>query len=182
MKSFSFVLGLVLIAIMVSAGTIVAHAANERIVNGDFGNGKLTGWTVQGYVTLVRNTHSAGLSARLGSRTGQNAQISQSFQIPSGVTGKLSFWYAGDSGDFGQGALTASLVSQDGTIISEWGGQIDSQWHEVTYDIGSQYTNSPLTLTFLGQPNVLHDSGDFGFDWASYGAAYLYVGEVSVAY
>lgn len=191
MRLYSPILAALLLAITISTGTAVTYASNELIINGDFESGQLTGWTVLGTPVAMRYSHQGIFSARLGSRSG-TAQISQSFKIPSGRTGKLSFWYVGETGDYDSPVLIVSLFGPNGAIISQWVGKIDYDWHQITYDIAAQYSKTTLTVRFYGEPGFSYVNLDDTFCSISMKVCgrsrviiyptFVYVDDVSVTY
>lgn len=131
-------------------------AASELIVNGGFENGNPFGWTVLGDVYAVRVSHSGAFSLRLGSRS-HTGQVSQSFNVPVGVSPTLSFSYLGIPGDADRGKLIVTLYDQNGSIVTQWNGVLNHRWQQVTYNIDLKYAGSTLTLTFFSVPDLAHE-------------------------
>jgi len=159
MRAPALLLVAILLTILPSHATQVAHGSTELIVNGGFENRNASGWTVLGNVRTVTIAHSDTYSLRLGSRNGP-AQISQSFNLPRNVAASLSFWYMGVPGDYGTTALVATLLDQNGAVVGQWDGWIDYKWHHVTFGIAAGYSNSTMTLRFIGEIDFLHGLSD----------------------
>ncbi len=136
-----------------------SQASTQLIANGNFESESTFGWAVSGGVMTARYSHSGYYSIRLGTRLGPG-QISQQLQIPSGRSASLSFWYSATPGDQGATVFLATLLSQNGTVIAQWSGLVDSRWHQVTYTIGSKYDNQKLTIIFFGQPSYMYETVD----------------------
>ena len=165
----NFIVAAIFLALSISTAPIT-QASNQVIVNGGFEDGTASGWTAIGDVKAVRWAHSGFFGLRFGSifrtypyytyglsQSSRAGQISQSFRIPSGKAGTLSFWYLGIQGDYGETSLRASLIAQNGTAIIQWDAKIDYRWHQVTYEIGSRYSDQTLTLRFSGTPSISYD-------------------------
>jgi hypothetical protein len=156
----NLVLAVLLLGIVMSVGAVHAQSSNDLVVNGGFENGNPFGWTVVGDVHVVRFSHSGTFSLRLGSRI-HTGQVSQSFNVPTGVMATLSFWYLGVPGDSDTEQLIVTLLDQSGGIISQWNGAIDYRWHQITYNIDLKYSGSTLTLRIFGKPDLAHDVIDW---------------------
>jgi hypothetical protein len=189
MKVRESILALLLFFVVISTGTITAKASNELVTNGGFENGNAFGWTVVGDIMAARFGHTGTFSLRLGSR-GHTGQVSQSFDVPAGVAPTLSFWYLGVPGDLDTEQLIVTLLDQNGGIITQWNGEIDYRWHQVTYRIGVKYAGSRVTVRMFGRPDVAHEIIDLYCPPAplpcrhrviTY-AVYAYIDDVSVSY
>ena len=159
LKVHILILILIVLALTISSGFAITQASSELLSNGGFEDGNLTGWTVIGNARAIRYSHSGVFSVQLGSRSG-TGQISQQFKIPSAQTGKLSFWYLGVPGHYGTTTLSISLIAENGEIIAQWNGKIDYRWHQVTYEISSNYSGQTLSLRFFGRPDLIHENPD----------------------
>jgi hypothetical protein len=157
MKLQKPLLMVIVLALTISTGLTVTQASNDLISNGGFEQGNLNGWSVIGYPSAIHyRSHSGKYSVQLGSKHG-TGQISQDFTIPLWASARLSFWYFGGPGDYGTGALVVSLTASNGAVINRWDGKIDFRWHQVNYDIPSQYSGQTLTIRFYGQPDFVYD-------------------------
>jgi len=189
MKVRESILALLMLFVVISTGAITAKASNELIINGGFENGNAFGWTVVGNVMAARFGHTGIFSLRLGSR-GDTGQVSQSFNVPAGLAPTLSFWYLGVPGDLDTEQLIVTLLDQNGGIITQWNGEIDYRWHQVTYSIDPKYAGSTLTVRMFGRPDVAHEIIELYCPPAplpcrhrviTY-AVYAYIDDVSVSY
>ena len=90
----------------------------------------------------------------------------------------------------GSGQLIVTLLDQNGGIITQWNGEIDYRWHQVTYNIDPKYAGSTLTLRFFGKPDLAHEVIDTfcpppplpcRHRVITY-AVYSYIDDVSVSY
>ncbi len=189
MKLRSLIVAVFLLVVVMSLGSIQTGASSELIVNGGFENGNPSGWTVLGSVFTARFSHSGTFSLRLG--VGRlTGQVSQSFNVPTGVSPTLTFSYLGVPGDDDRGKLVVTLLDQNGAIITQWNGIIDYRWHQVTYGIDPKYAGSTLTLRFFGSPDLAHEIVELycrppprpcRHRVLTY-AVYVYIDDVSVSY
>jgi hypothetical protein len=158
MRIRNLIIASLLLVMTITLGIAAVQASNEALTNGAFETGNLSGWTALGSATTVHYiSHSGRFSLQLGSKAGAG-QVSQSFTLPTGTSGTLSFWYLGVPGDLGTTSLIVTLLGPNSAILAQWIGKIDYRWHQVTFTINSQYSNQPLTLTFFGHSDVIHDS------------------------
>jgi hypothetical protein len=149
----------VFLAIMISSIFAGTTASSELIVNGGFETGTVVGWTIIDNVMVVRNPRSGHFMLRLGARSGPG-QVTQSFTLPSGTSGTVSFWYNAQPGDYKTVAFVATLLDQNGAIIMQWIGTTDYSWHQVTYNVEPKYSGSQLTLRFYGRLGFTYEPTD----------------------
>ncbi len=109
--------------------------------------GKFTGVGLQ-------SKHAGFRSARVGTMT-QYGTIEQTALVPVGKW-IFSFWYMGMRGDNGTASVQAWLLAND-TILGNWNGIVDDEWHQVTFDLGDRYAGQSVTMGFTGH-------GDFYLD------------------
>jgi hypothetical protein len=142
-----------LVLFLFSAFVFVAPSWSQEdqlIVNGGFETGKFDGWKIAGECGIVGNgparpSRSGLYLARVGSQDYWGS-LSQTVIVPEGASSSLSFWYRVER----YAKLKASLLRSDESEIQTWNGISDSEWHEVSYELGTEYGGTSLTVKFEG--------------------------------
>jgi len=189
MRIQSSIIVVFLLFVMITSETVLTHASNDAVTNGDFETGSLSGWAVVGSVVVVHYiSHSGKFSLQLGSRS-NTGQVSQELSLPAGSPGTLSFWYMGEPGDYGTTTLIATLLGPNATILAQWNGKIDFRWHQVTFNVDSQHSGQLLTLGFYGHTDLIYDSYEICssnsmrcFTRVYTYPVYVFIDQVSVTY
>ena len=132
------------------------------VMNGDFENG-LANWTSTGTTSTSTVAESGASSAQVGSQTvaGVSA-ISQTFTVPSGVTG-LSFWYQGFCNDTVQYAYASAKLldntSGASTALLANTCTKTGQWVQVTS--GALTAGDSVTLTLSNNGEVYQSNYNY---------------------